>query len=57
MPVFRLSWWCCFVCVDLRLEHSSLRCGDQELIKEVGTNSDNQVDYRRLVKLMYARSK
>lgn len=27
----------------------------KELIKEVGTNSDNQVDYRRLVKLMYAR--
>lgn len=29
----------------------------KELIKEVGTNSDNQIDYRRLVKLMYARAK
>merc|ERR1711916_248946 len=28
----------------------------KELVKEVGTNADNQVDYRRLVKLMYARS-
>ena len=27
----------------------------KELVKEVGTNSDNQIDYRRLVKLMFAR--
>merc|ERR1712065_50998 len=27
----------------------------KELVKEVGTNQDNMVDYRRLVKLMFAK--